>query len=69
MTRFLIMLTCLFASATLGAAMALFSGWPVGIRSISMSRQPIPRTPSPRTLLTASLAAQRPANVSGRSRT
>src|SRR4051812_41221459 len=33
MTRFLIMLTCLFASATLGAAMALFSGWPIGILS------------------------------------
>ena len=33
MTRFLIMLTCHFASATLGAAMALFSGWPVGILS------------------------------------
>lgn len=33
MTRFLIMLTCLFASATLGAALALFSGWPVGILS------------------------------------
>jgi cyclic-di-GMP phosphodiesterase, flagellum assembly factor TipF len=33
MTRFLIMLTCLFASATLGTALALFSGWPVGILS------------------------------------
>jgi len=33
MTRFLIMLTCLFASATLGAALALISGWPVGILS------------------------------------
>src|SRR6478735_4946651 len=33
MTRVLIMLTCLFASATLGAALALFSGWPVGILS------------------------------------
>jgi len=33
MTRFLIMLTCLFASATLGAALALFSGWPIGILS------------------------------------
>lgn len=31
MTRFLIMLTCLFACATLGAALALISGWPVGI--------------------------------------
>ena len=31
MTRFLIMLTCLFASATLGAALVLFSSWPVGI--------------------------------------
>jgi cyclic-di-GMP phosphodiesterase TipF (flagellum assembly factor) len=27
------MLTCLFASATLGAALALFSGWPIGILS------------------------------------
>ena len=44
-------------------------GWPVGIRSTSMSFQPIPRTPRPRTLDTASFAAQRPANVSGRSRT
>src|SRR5512135_2742250 len=44
-------------------------GWPVGRRSISMSRQPIPRTPSPSTFDTASLAAHRPANVSGRSRT
>ncbi len=33
MTRFLIMLTCLFLSATLGAALALFSGWPIGILS------------------------------------
>ena len=33
MTRFLIMLTCLFASATLGAALALFSGWPIGTLS------------------------------------
>ena len=33
MTRFLIMLTCLFASATLGAALALFSGWPIAILS------------------------------------
>ncbi len=31
MTRFLIMLTCLFASATLSAALALFTGWPVAI--------------------------------------
>src|SRR3989304_4772641 len=30
-----------------------------------MSRQPMPRTPSPRTLLTASLAAQRPADRPG----
>jgi hypothetical protein len=45
------------------------AGCPVGSRSISISFQPIPRTPSPRTLLTASFAAQRPANVSGRSRT
>lgn len=30
MTRFLIMLTCLFACATLGVALALISGWPVG---------------------------------------
>ncbi len=34
-----------------------------------MSRQPMPRTPSPRTLDTASLAAHRPANVSARPRT
>ncbi len=33
MTRFLIMLTCLFACATLGAALALISGWPVGLLS------------------------------------
>jgi cyclic-di-GMP phosphodiesterase TipF (flagellum assembly factor) len=33
MTRFLIMLTCFFACATLGAALALFSGWPIGILS------------------------------------
>jgi cyclic-di-GMP phosphodiesterase TipF (flagellum assembly factor) len=33
MTRFLIMLTCLFACATLGAALALITGWPVGILS------------------------------------
>jgi cyclic-di-GMP phosphodiesterase TipF (flagellum assembly factor) len=33
MTRFLIMLTCLFASATLSAALALFSGWPIAILS------------------------------------
>ncbi len=33
MTRFLIMLTCLFASATLGTALALFTGWPLGIVS------------------------------------
>ncbi len=31
MTRFLITLTALFASATLTAALALFSGWPVAI--------------------------------------
>src|SRR5690348_14598753 len=31
MTRFLIMLTCLFASATLSAALALFIGWPVAL--------------------------------------
>ena len=31
MTRFLIMLTCLFASATLSAALALFTGWPVAL--------------------------------------
>ena len=35
------------------------AGWPVGSRSISMSRQPMPRTPSPRTLLTGLL--RRPA--------
>src|SRR5688500_6630662 len=44
-------------------------GAPVGRRWISMSRQPMPRTPRPSTLLTASFAAHRPANVSGRSRT
>ena len=33
MTRFLIMLTCLFASATLSAALALFAGWPVALLS------------------------------------
>ncbi len=33
MTRFLIMLTCLFTSATLGASLALLSGWPIGILS------------------------------------
>ena len=33
MTRFLIMLTCLFASATLSAALALFVGWPVALLS------------------------------------
>ena len=31
MTRFLITLTALFASATLTAGLALFSGWPVAI--------------------------------------
>ena len=31
MIRFLITLTCLFASATLGAALALFTGWPIAI--------------------------------------
>ena len=45
------------------------AGCPVGSRSTSMSFQPIPRTPRPSTLDTASFAAQRPANVSGRSRT
>ena len=44
-------------------------GWPVGRRWISISVQPMPRTPSPSTLLTASLAAHRPAKFSGRSRT
>ena len=33
MTRFLITLTCLFASATLGAALVLFSGWPIALLS------------------------------------
>src|SRR6201996_1411097 len=33
MTRFLIMLTCLFARAPLSAALALFSGWPIAILS------------------------------------
>ena len=31
MTKFLIALTCLFAAATLGTALALFMGWPLGI--------------------------------------
>jgi cyclic-di-GMP phosphodiesterase TipF (flagellum assembly factor) len=31
MTKLLITLTCLFASASLGAAMALFTGWPVAV--------------------------------------
>src|SRR5580693_3661231 len=33
MTKALITLTCFFASATLGAALALFAGWPVAILS------------------------------------
>ncbi len=33
MTRILITLTCLFASATLAAALALFSGWPIAVLS------------------------------------
>jgi cyclic-di-GMP phosphodiesterase TipF (flagellum assembly factor) len=33
MTRFLITLSCFFLCATLGAAMALFSGWPIGVLS------------------------------------
>ena len=37
MTRFLIMLTCLFASATLSAALALFTGWPVAILAGGMT--------------------------------
>ncbi len=44
-------------------------GCPVGSRSISISVQPTPRTPSPSTLDTASFAAQRPAKFSGRLRT
>ncbi|HWY60532.1 MAG TPA: EAL domain-containing protein [Rhizomicrobium sp.] len=31
MTKILVTLTCLFASATLGASLALFAGWPVAI--------------------------------------
>ena len=31
MTKLLVTLTCLFASATLGASLALFTGWPVAI--------------------------------------
>ena len=31
MTKLLVTLTCLFASATLGASLALFAGWPVAI--------------------------------------
>ena len=37
MTKALIMLTCLFASATLSAALALFTGWPVAILSGAMA--------------------------------
>jgi cyclic-di-GMP phosphodiesterase TipF (flagellum assembly factor) len=33
MTKLLVTLTCLFASATLGASLALFTGWPVAILS------------------------------------
>ena len=33
MTKVLVTLTCLFASATLGAALALFAGWPIAILS------------------------------------
>ena len=33
MTKALITLTCFFASATLGAALALFAGWPIAILS------------------------------------
>ncbi len=37
MTKALITLTCFFASATLGAALALFTGWPVAILSGALS--------------------------------
>jgi len=37
MTRFLITLTCLFVSATLSAALALFTGWSVAILSGALS--------------------------------
>ena len=37
MTKILVTLTCLFASATLGAALALFTGWPVAILSAAVS--------------------------------
>ena len=37
MTKALITLTCLFASATLSAALALFTGWPVAILSGALS--------------------------------
>ena len=33
MTKILVTLTCLFACATLGAALALFTGWPLAIVS------------------------------------
>ena len=57
-------------SARLAARpLRLTDGWPVGSRSISISVQPTPRTPSPSTLDTASFAAQRPAKFSGRLRT
>jgi cyclic-di-GMP phosphodiesterase TipF (flagellum assembly factor) len=37
MTKALITLTCLFACATFGAAMALFTGWPVAILAAAVS--------------------------------
>ena len=37
MTKILVTLTCLFASATLGAALALFTGWPVAILAGAMA--------------------------------
>jgi len=37
MTKILVTLTCLFASATLGAALALFTGWPVAILAAAIA--------------------------------
>lgn len=37
MTKILVTLTCLFAAATLGAALALFTGWPVAILSAAIT--------------------------------
>jgi len=37
MTKILVTLTCLFASATLGAALALFTGWPMAILAAAIT--------------------------------